>query len=1199
MEFLNAVLKKGRHPLFSVQTFRVMKLIAFLLLITLGQLSAGVTAQSITYSARGQKLEKVFSAIKQQTGYVFFYKNEDIKKALPVTLKLENTPLESALNTIFKDQPLDWSIKSNTIVVTVKPEPTKVKLKEIQQDGIEIKGKILNENGQPMIVNVMVKGTTIGTITNEAGEFTLKNIDPRAVLLITGMNIETQEVKVKGQTDLFIIVKDKSIEVQEVVISTGYSQVERRKVTGAASQLNTEELQQRDVVSGNFIESLEGKISGLVVDNQTGDIAIRGVSTFDAVKKPLIVLDGFPTEIDIRSINPADIISVNVLKDAAAAAIYGARASNGVIIIETRRGKSGQQKFNFSAITSIQPRPSFGGMNLGNSLEYAQVEKDYIIASGQQRSAYANNMAPISPVQDATFLYNEGVITADELNQRLVEIGSKDNLNQLPDLFYRNQVSKQINFDVSGGSDNNTYLIGLNYLGEDLQKQGSDNSRILLNLATTHKFNDRIKLDFHSIYNNSKGEMSGYNLNMRDFYPYEMLADENGNALPVSLGRFRNPFDGVTTENNEINKALGLFDQLYYPYQELNATTNTLKSSSLRLQARLNAKLTQWLSFDLGGAFEDQNAGSDYLQSLDAYNVRRMLNYTAESDLVTGLPIFSNLPVGGILTRTISGTTAFTLRGQFNVNLHSKDMKHVFAGIAGSEVRKTLMSSNTNSSFGYNSQTLIVKPVNFLSLLSYAPPAFNTLPSQKRAGFIYESYFGEDWNDNRFVSLYSEGTYTYNNKYGLSGSLRFDKTNLFGTDPKYRNTPFYSLGANWRVSRESFMEQFTFLNDLKLRIAYGVNGNIPTSNNGPFLLLEAGQNYYMMPSQTYYDVISPENQSMRWEKSKNLNMGLDFSMFNNKVTGTLDYYHKNSEDLFGIYSADPTSGFNQYSANTSSILNKGIELSLAGTIVTTEKSSWVSQLTAAYNQNEVTKVKVSTSSSTGELLVSALNVQQGYPLDALFAYDYAGLNSLGQPEIYGANGDRKIITSGADGSDLSFDDLKYMGTTIPKYSIGLNNYFSYDHFRLSFLFMYYGGYVTRVEAPDPSLIQSRGRLLEGAGNYWKAPGDELTTQIPGLPELNSIGYFDDFARAGYTYASQFVHKADHIRLRDIVLTYALSPKFMTKSGFSNTQIRLQVQDALIIGLTDLKGDPEAIDRRSGVRNFKPQPIYSISISTSF
>ena len=772
MEFLKAVLKKKRPPLFSVQTFRVMKLITFLMLVSLGQLSAGVTAQSITYTARGQKLEKVFAAIKQQTGYVFFYKNNDIKKAVPVTLNLENTPLESALNTVFKDQPLDWSIKSNTIVVTAKPEPVITKIIELLAVGIDIKGKVLNENGLPMVVNVMVKGTSIGTLTNEGGEFTLKNIDDHAILLITGMNIETLEVKVKGQTDLFIIVKDKSIEVQGVVISTGYSQVERRKVTGSAVNLTTEELQQRDVTSGNIIESLEGKVSGLVVDNQTGDIAIRGVSTFDAVKKPLIVLDGFPTEIDIRSINPADIVSVNVLKDAAAAAIYGARASNGVIIIETRRGKSGLPKFNFSAITSMQPRPSFNGMNLGSSLEYAQIEKDYILAAGQKRSTYTNNKAPISPVQDAAFLFKEGVISADELNKRLVKIGSDDNLNQLSDLFFRNQVTKQINFDVSGGSDNNTYLIGLNYLGEDLQNQHSDNSRILLNLATTHKFNERIKLDFHSIYNNSWGKAPGYNFNMRDFYPYEMLADDKGNALPVSLGRFRNPFDGVTAANNEINKGLGLFDQLYYPYQELSATTNTLKSSSLRMQARLNAKLAQWLSFDLGGAFEDQNAGSDYLQTVDSYNVRRLLNYTAESDPVTGLPIFRNLPVGDILTRTNSGTTAFTLRGQFNVNLHSKNMKHVFAGIAGTEVRKTVMSTNMNTSFGYNDQTLIVRPVNFLSLLSSAPPAFNTLPSQKRAGFIYESYFGENWNDNRFVSLYSEGNYTYNNKYGLSGSIR-------------------------------------------------------------------------------------------------------------------------------------------------------------------------------------------------------------------------------------------------------------------------------------------------------------------------------------------------------------------------------------------------------------------------------------------
>ena len=338
---------------------------------------------------------------------------------------------------------------------------------------------------------------------------------------------------------------------------------------------------------------------------------------------------------------------------------------------------------------------------------------------------------------------------------------------------------------------------------------------------------------------------------------------------------------------------------------------------------------------------------------------------------------------------------------------------------------------------------------------------------------------------------------------------------------------------------------------------------------------------------------------MRWERSKNLNLGVDFSLFNYKLMGSVDYYRKNSEDLFGIYSSDPTNGFNQYNANTSSILNKGIEVSLSATIVSGEQVSWISQLTAGFNNNKVTKVKVSTNSGTGELLVSALSVQQGYPLNALFAYDYAGLNDLGQPEIYGADGTRVMIESGADGSDLSIDDLKYMGTTIPKYSIGLNNYFSFKQVSLSFLFMYYGGYVTRIEAPDPSLIQSRGRMLEGAGDYWKAPGDELTTNIPGLPELSSPGYFDDFARAGYTYASIFVKKADHIRMRDIVLTYTLNPSVLLKYGFSNTQIRAQVQDAFIISLTGLDGDPDAINRRTGVRSFRPQPNYSISISTNF
>lgn len=1206
---ITMTVKGKRFPLFSTQTLIAMKLTVVFLLLVMFQVHATGSAQSLTLNAKEMPLKKVMKEVKKQTGYVFFYRNDDLSRSRPVSVDLKNIPLQTALNKIFSDQPLKYTVSGNTIVLSLKSSVnTSEKTTEIPAT-IDIRGKITNERNQPVVVTVAVKGTNNATSTNEQGEFNLSDVNPNATLLITGVNVKTIEVKVAAKTYLSIQVKTKITTGQEVVISTGYQQVQKTKMTGAASYLGKAEYDQRVSVSGNFIESLEGKIPGLVVNSQSGEISIRGVSTFDAVKQPLIVVDGFPTEIDIRSINPNDIVSVTVLKDAAAASIYGARASNGVIIIETKRGKSGAPVFSFRGTLGYQQKPDFTYLDYGSALEYATIQKDYTLLSNQNGTTYENAMAPVSPVQSAVFDFKNGLITETELNSRIQSIGSYDNLRQYEDLFYRRRLTSNIDFDVSGGSEKNTYLLGVNYIGEELQNQRNNNESYLLNFASTHQFTKGIKFDFRAIYSNFKSTDAGNSSSINDyynsvsvnkFYPYEKLVDENGNPLPVSTGPNRNPYTGMLPANNEENIGRGLYDQLYYPYRELFANTNTTKSTAVRFQGRLNAKLNGWLSLDLGGVYEDQPSSRDMLQTDEAFSVRRLLNYRASQDPITGTAEFVDLPKGDFLTRVNQKKSDFTARGQFNVNYHSPDLKHAVTAIIGSEIRKTTLSSYTNSFFGYDGQSLIVRPVNFIKLASPSAPPFNNMPTTSRPTLIYENYFGEAYDDRRFLSFYGDGTYVFDDRYALSASFRLDKTNLFGTDPKFRNKPFYSIGANWRLSQEDFMKDVGWLNELKLRAAYGVNGNVPTSNNGPFLILNSGLNYDVFPFPQYYDVLSPQNQSLRWEKTVNTNVGIDYAMFNNRLFGSIDYYRKNSGDVFGQYSADPTGGFNEYNANTSSILNKGLEISINSINVQQKNFSWQTQLTGSFNNNKVTAVKTVSNSETGLPLVSILNVQEGYPINALFAYDYAGLSDEGVPQIYSGDGKVKVINSSASGTDeVALEDLKFMGTTTPKYAVGLNNQFSFGNFDLSFLFMYYGGYVMRVEAPDPMNITSSGRLMEGAGNFWKQPGDENHTEIPGFPVVNTPGYYDTYARLAYNYASKFVRKADNIRLRDVVVTYNIKSAGLSRLGLTRTQLRAQIQNAFNFTFSGNDVDPNAINRITGIRNFRERPFFSLSLYTNF
>jgi len=1172
------------------------------------QFSLASIAQIISISAKNTSLEKVFKSIEKQSGFVFLYGDEVLKSAHFVDLNLKNVSVEEALKASFMNQPVSYQIVNKTVIVKKKVEPNP----QIAVQLKPVKGKVLTKEGVPLPnATIKIKDTYRATYSNEKGEFVIQVIPEDKFLEISYLGHVMQQVAIKDDIGTIILQVDPSIlEDAVITVNTGYRTYSDAKLTGAASSISQKDFDQRVPVSGNFLESLEGKVSGLVYNSQSGELSIRGVSTFDAVKKPLIVLDGFPTEIDINSINPNDIISVTILKDAAAASIYGVRASNGVIVIETKRGKSGKAVFSARLTSGFKARPDLNYLNYGSAAEYANVERDYLLTSGIKRSDFTPRQLPTSLVQDVVFDFQDGLIDAATMNSRVSSVGSFDNLKQVQNNFYKDEFVNQVDFDVSGGNENNTYILGVNYIYTDQDYVNAKNERFLLNFASTHVFSDRFKFDFKGTYTNSTQrapyttEVGNNSISVNDFSPYERLVDENGNPLPVRLGRFNNSYTGIIESNNSINIENGLMDQLFYPANEPFLNTTTTKGSAVRFQGRLNTKITDWLDFDLGGVYEDQPHSSDLLQKEGAFNVNRLLNYGAQQDPVSGAVSFKNIPRGDFLTRIHENTKAYTFRAQFNVNHNSTDGEHSISGIVGTETRKIVNSSSKSSLLGYDGQTLLQIPVDFAQLQNPLEPSFTTLPQTSLPSIYYENYFSEGFDDTRFFSLYGDATYLYKNKYALTGSIRFDQSNLFGTDPKYRYKPFYSLGANWHIDKESFMENIEWLDDLKLRVAYGMNGNTPVSNNGRFLILNSGVNYYTYPFMRFYDVLSPENNSIRWEKTENINIGLDYGLFNRRINGSIDYYLKNSRDIFGEYSADPTSGFNEYRANTASINNKGLEISIYSQNIIGNKFGWSTQLTSSFNKNKVTNVKVTTTADDEfgyrPPLVSVLNVQKGYPIDALFAYDYAGLNGLGQPEIIDKDGVRRTLSSmTGSSSDASFEDLHYMGTTTPKYSVGLNNQFKFGAFDLSFLFMYYGGHVMRVDTPDPTNISVVGRLVKGSDNYWKEPGDELITDIPGFSVPGTPGEYNEITRSGYIYAKQFVKKADFIRLRDVVVTYNLKSAALEKAGLSHTQVRAQVQNAFRYTFSDNSINPDAIDRRTGERFFEQKPTFSLSLYTNF
>lgn len=1168
-----------------------MKILILLMTICMMQVSASTFAQRISLQEKNASLTSIFQQINKQSGISFLVSNELLVGAKTVNISVKNEELDAVLESVFKGQPLTYEIKDNVVVVTRKAPSFLERLAD-RLAAIDVRGMVRDEKGLPLPgATIKVKHTQIFGKTNAEGAFFLKNIDADALLEISYVGYISQELK--AMPEISVSLKPNIGELNEVgIISTGYQKIKKDQLTGAASVVSEKQYQQRVAVTGNFLESLEGKVPGLVYNAQSGDLSIRGVSTFDAVKKPLIVLDGFPTEIDIRTINPNDIVSVSVLRDAAAASIYGVRASNGVIIVETRRGKSGKPVFSLTSTYAIQDKPDFGYLNYASSNEYVQVQRKFY---DQVKPSY-DETRTLSPFERIFYgMSVPGVsnplLTQAEADEKLRILGSYDNLKEYEKLFYQKRQARNVDFNMSGGNDKSTYMLGLNYIKADEVKRRSENEQLILNIANTYKLSERFNFDFKGTYANSS-DQSGVTPNYSDFFPYEHLADENGVALPVALSLKRNVVGNNMPLENEKLMGLGLYDTFYYPYRELTSNTTTNKGSAIRFQGRLNAKVTNWLNIDMGGSYESQNGITDNLQLEDSYNIRSLLNGSALKDKETGRAVFKDMPQGSVLTKTNQKITNYTVRAQANLSKKFGDNTHDFSGIFGVEQRKTVNHGYKTTFFGYDGQTLILKPVNLEVLNSMYVPAFEDL--RNIASFRTPDYFGETDDDRRFISYYGQGTYIFKEKYVATGSFRIDKSNLFGVDPKYRNKPLWSAGVSWIVGREAFIKKIDWIDDLKLRVSTGFNGNTPSSSGGAFLILSRGLNYVPESFPVASTVQSPENQSLRWETTRTYNVGMDYSVLNGLISGSVEWYSKKTTDVFGQFDADPTVGFNMYKANTSSISNKGLEILVNSLNVKGQKFAWSTQLTGSFNKNEVLDVKA-TNYRTSRGIASGNQLVKGKPIGALYSYNYGGLDELGKPYVFDKNG-KKVIPDNyfGTGVDVGIDDMIYNGTTTPKYVIGLNNQFKVGAFDLSFLLMYYGGHVMRVEQPYPSSVTNSGvttNVLKGISNYWQKAGDEENTRTPGF----GAGY----ALAGYEFASEYVRKADFIRLRDVVVTYHARAAVLEKIGLKNTQFRLQLQNPFRYTFSGNDIDPDAINRVTGTRMLETQPFYSLTFSTNF
>ncbi|MBS1564830.1 MAG: TonB-dependent receptor, partial [Bacteroidetes bacterium] len=662
-------------------------------------------------------------------------------------------------------------------------------------------------------------------------------------------------------------------------------------------------------------------------------------------RSPLIVVDGYPTELSLDMIDPNEIESVTVLKDAAAATIYGARSSNGVIIIDRKKGKEGRMLVSARLTTSITPKENYDRYRWDENASGIVVDYQKLINLNAAPTAWGTRVGPYVNLTRpglvmAHWRSSTDSITAAERDRQLADIASYNNTKEYNRLFLRNAASQTYNVNMSGGSNRALYYMTVNYTRNSPTQVKSNNGIFRLSARSNLKLSERLSLEIITDLQEAKTNSVPVP-DITALYPYDHLQDANGNPLPVNTTAYR-----TNSYYNDYLKSLGLLDNMYYPAADINEVSDKARIVTNRVTANLQYKLGKGFSFTFGGVYENANNDNRHLASENSTEVRQYVNYYTKPGS-SGLVY--NVPKGAFLKQQTINTRSYTARAQANFDRQiAKD--HSLNLILGAEVRQLVTQTNLASYFGYNDQTLFVQQVDFRSLNSFTP----TYASSNTA-LSFTNLFSQGYTDDRFISGYSNAVYAYKGKYSVTGSIRVDQSNLFGTDPKYKYKPLWSVGAAWNIHKEKFMQDISWVKSLRLRVAHGFNGNV-AKNALPQVIAADGLNSLnptlSIPMLT---VFSYANSGLRWEQSRNFNVGVNYQIFKG-ISGSIDYYIKKSTDVLATNQIDASRGAASALINQASIVNKGLELSLEADWISRRNFNWNTGLVFARNANKVLAV---------------------------------------------------------------------------------------------------------------------------------------------------------------------------------------------------------------------------------------------------
>lgn len=1172
--------------------FRIITLVCVKMMIP-SFLFAGTVfnanAQKITLVYEQVELHKILEEVKRLTSYDFIYKPENIDGGKKVSLDIREENLEPALKKIFDPMGISMRIESQVIM-----------LQKGQQEEISkrvLKGKVLDEDKNPLPgVNVFITGTTIGALTDMNGEFQIGvpgNVTSITFSFIGMKSVEYSLKEVDWSKPVKIIMKNEVATLDEVVV-TGMERVERQKMTGSVATATAKDLRHQGITSIDQI--LEGMVAGLNSTSVSGapgtraQITIRGENNLSGRTEPLWIVDGLPLlsgvpqdntgdyvgtvmQDGVGNIMPEDIESITILKDASATAIYGARAANGVIVIETKKGFRSKLQFNYSGTynVAIAPRMKMDFMNSREKLEYEANVLDYVGLN------YADNLGRGGRLRRQLY---EGKLTPGDYQSSVADLGSRST-NWFKEIF-RTAHSQMHNLSLRGGTEEMTYYTSFNFQNKNgiLLPNRYSSAGVLVRLDYRPVKNLIIGVDVNASTRKNEDHASAVDpFNYAMFAnPYERPYDENGNYA-ADLTYLPNNISHASSSGYKYDR----FNIL----RELNETRNTQKGLDFSLTFNLKYNILDGLAIE-----SIVRKGLSYNTSMKEIHPGTYTSYLYERFAPVVFPNSENYPDvydNGELSESSGHNNNWSVRNQID---YSFDVKggHSFTFLVANEV-----SSKKFNNFGYSSP--IYDQVYRITGL----PVFTEDVSYEDLRGILNGLFNTSDGQDRTVSFLGTARYSYKDRYVLNFNYRADGADVIGEDNRF--TPLWSIGGRYNLHKEKFFEN-NILTEFSLRGSYGYTGNIDRTAY-PFSTIEFSSGIY--EGNHYVSNFSFPNPSVKWEKKMDRNVGVDLSFFKGRINFTADYYNNRTDDVLEYLTVPLSTGRRNVKSNGGVVTNKGLELFLNIRWIQTSDITFSTSANVARNKN-IIKRSLYTYNSYEEAISRSnnrggvVNVT-GKETGSVYGWKSAGVDpNSGNPMFQLTEDGKRAFAKFLDGwEDLyakgqfinggvvtSFDQIpdalpfikdlnrmqtdyfnpsmQYLGRTNPLFVGGFNTFFKYKNLEFTTQWTFKTGHIIESfsdlkNAPGKKSYKSgvtNDIIVSGTNRerkyleFWQGAGDRTN--------ISRFVTTEDYWSGMVT--SDDYEKGDYLRLSNLSLSYRLPSSLVKQMRLTNMTLSFNARNLL-------------------------------------